>query len=204
LRIDSKHQEKGPLMAAKTKKGSGAGRVCPHQAAFMLDNWIRRLFQNPAKLVGAFIQPGDTVVDMGCGPGFFTIDMARMVGPSGQVFAVDLQAGMLQHVRKKAHRHGLADRIVYHQCRAEGIGLECQAHFALAFYMVHETPDPHRFFWEMRSILAPGGRLLVVEPKMHVKQAAFEAMVESAVSAGLKVVDYPTGKGGRSVLLAAE
>ena len=191
-------------MVAQAKEGSGARRVCPHQAAFMLDNWIRRLFQNPVKMIGEYIQSGDTVVDMGCGPGFFAIDMARMVGPAGQVVAVDLQAGMLQRVRKKADRHGVADRIVYHQCRADGIGLECRANFILAFYMVHETPDPHHFFSEVQSILAPGGKLLVVEPKMHVSRTAFEDMVAKAVDAGMKMTDSPSGKGGRAVLLAGD
>jgi ubiquinone/menaquinone biosynthesis C-methylase UbiE len=192
------------MMNARAKEVSGTGRVCPHQAAFMLDNWIRRLFQNPRNLVGEYIQPGDTAVDMGCGPGFFTIDMARMVGRSGQVIAVDLQTGMLQHVRKKARRHGLANRIKYHQCRAEGIGLECQANFVLAFYMVHETPDPHGFFTEIRSILAPGGKLLVVEPKMHVSRSAFEDMTAKAVDAGMQITGNPSGKGGRAVLLAGD
>ncbi len=180
------------------------GRVCPYQMAFMLDNWVRRWLQNPTKLVGDYIQPGDTAVDVGCGPGFFTIDMAKLVGASGQVIAVDLQADMLGRVRKKAHRHGVADRIVYHQCRANGIGLECQANFILAFYMVHETPDPQFFFTEIQSMLAPGGKLLVVEPKLHVSRSSFRAMVAKAVDAGLKRVGSPSDKGGRAVLLAGD
>jgi len=187
-----------------TDEPSRGGRVCPYQMAFMLDNWIRRWFQNPARLIGEYVQTGDTAVDVGCGPGFFTIDMAKLVGASGQVIAVDLQDDMLQHVRKKALRHGLADRIVYHQCRADGIGLECQANFILAFYMVHETPDPQCFFTEIHSMLAPRGKLLVVEPKMHVSRMSFLAMVEIAVDAGLKRVGSPSGKGGRAVLLAGD
>lgn len=183
---------------------SGGGRVCPHQIAFTLDNWIRRLFQNPVKLLAEYIEEGAVVVDMGCGPGFFSIDMAKMVGDGGNVIAVDLQAGMLNRVKKKAARHGVADRMTYHQCRADGIGLECAADFMLAFYMVHETPDPRSFFEETKSLLKAGGKLLVVEPKMHVSQGAFDAMVEDAARAGLKAVDYPTGKGGRAVLLAKQ
>jgi ubiquinone/menaquinone biosynthesis C-methylase UbiE len=127
--------------------------------------------------------------------------MAEMVGSTGHVIAVDLQPGMLDRVRKKASRKGVAGRIAYHQCRADRIGLECAADFMLAFYMVHETPDPRRFFEEARSMLTAGGRLLVVEPKMHVSQASFESMVAGAARAGLKPVDHPAGKGGRAVLL---
>lgn len=189
-------------MPAMSDKCAGGGRVCPHQMAFMLDNWIRRLFQNPVKLLGEYIRAGDTVVDMGCGPGFFSIDIAKLVGPAGQVIAVDLQADMLDRIRKKALRHGVTDRVMYHQCRADGIGLQCAANFILAFYMVHETPDARRFFEEARSMLTPGGKLLLVEPKMHVSQASFESMVEDAARAGLRALDFPTGKGGRAVLLA--
>jgi ubiquinone/menaquinone biosynthesis C-methylase UbiE len=125
-----------------------------------------------------------------------------MVGPAGRVIAVDLQTKMLRHVERKAIRHGVADRVVCHPCSADGIGLTCQADFILAFYMVHETPDARRLFEEILSLLAPGGKLLVVEPKMHVKQAVFQSMVTTAVEAGMQVVEFPSGKGGRAVLLA--
>jgi len=190
-------------MQAMSDKCAGGGRVCPHKMAFMLDNWIRRFFQNPAKLLGEYIRAGDTVVDMGCGPGFFSIDMANMVGPAGQVIAADLQSGMLDRVKKKAARYGVADQMTYHRCRTDSIGLECAANFILAIYMVHETPDARRFFEEARSMLTASGKLLVVEPKMHVSQVTFDAMVADAARSGLKVADYPTGKGGRAVLLVA-
>ena len=191
-------------MSAIANETRRRGHVCPHQMAFMLDNWIRRLFQHPAKLLGEYIKAGDTVVDLGCGSGFFSVDMARMAGERGHVIAVDLQTGMLDRVKKKAVRQGVADRMDYHQCRADRIGLSCEADFILAFYMVHETPDPRRFFEETKSMLKKGGRLLVVEPKMHVGQAAFDSMVANAARAGLQAVDFPTGKGGRAVLLAAQ
>lgn len=189
-------------MPTQSVDAPGGGRVCPFQIAFLLDNWIRQRFQNPDKIIGEYIAVGDTVVDVGCGPGFFTIDMAQIVGPTGQVVAVDLQPGMLARVKKKAIRCGVADRIVTHLCRANGIDLQWSADFILAFYMVHETPDPAGFFEEAKSMLKRGGKLLVVEPKMHVRQASFESMLKDADRAGLAAVDYPTGKGGRAVLLA--
>ena len=82
--------------------------VCPHQISFFLDNWIRRLIQNPQKIVGPYIQAGNTVMDMGCGPGYFTIDMAKLVGPKGRVIAIDIQTKMLERVRKKAQNTGWA------------------------------------------------------------------------------------------------
>ena len=176
------------------------GHVCPHQAGFMLDNPLRRLIQNPKKVVGEYIRPGDTVIDVGCGPGYFTIDMAKMVGDTGRVIAVDLQEPMLLKVKKKAARHGVADRIQYHRCEADKIGLEAAADFILAYYMIHETPDPERFLAELNGLLKAGGKLLAVEPKMHVSKKSFEKMLAQAERAGLKALGTPKRKGGRSVL----
>jgi len=174
--------------------------ICPHKFAFMLDNWIRKLFQNPAKILKEYITPGDTVIDMGCGPGFFTIEIAKMVGDNGKVIAVDLQKEMLARVSKKAARHNVAGRVVSHQCEPDRIGLDQKADFILAYYMVHETPDPGAFLKEAKSILNKGGKLLVVEPKMHLSRAAFKAMLEDGKKAGLKAVDFPLKKGGHTVL----
>jgi ubiquinone/menaquinone biosynthesis C-methylase UbiE len=183
-------------IAAKTENG----HVCPHKFAFMLDNWFRRLVQNPRKIVGEYIHEGYTVMDIGCGPGFFAIDMAEMVGAEGKVIAADLQRHMLSKVRKKADRRGLLDRMEFFQCRADTVGLDRRVDFILAYYMLHETPESGKFLCEMKGLLKDGGQLLIVEPRMHVSQKSFDAMVKDGEEAGLKIVDLPKGKGGRSVL----
>ena len=134
-------------MAQTLSMNKGSGHVCPHQAGFILDNWFRRIIQSPKKIVGDYIKPGDRVIDMGCGPGFFTIDMAGMVGKEGKVIAVDLQEHMLQKVRKKAMRHGVMDRMEFHLCGSDSIGLNRRVDFILCYYMIHETPDPKSFFF---------------------------------------------------------
>lgn len=189
-------------MAQPIQTKPAAPHVCPHQAAFFLDNWIRRLIQPPRKILAPYVRPGNTVIDLGCGPGYFTLEMARLAGPGGKVAAVDLQPKMLAHVRRKAEKQGLMDRIVLHQCAADRIGLDLEADFILAYYMVHETPDPAVFLAEVERLLKPEGRLLIVEPKIHVSKAAFDAQLQAAVAQGFRPVDYPKGRGGRSVLLA--
>ena len=185
-----------PLSIQKTNV-----HICPHQMAFMLDNWFRRWIQHPKKIAGEYVRQGDTVFDIGCGPGYFSIDLAKMVGEAGTVYAVDVQASMLSKVKKKAERHGVAQRMVFHQCGADRIGLNQTADFILAYYMIHETPDPKSFLAELKTMLKPQGKLLVVEPRMHVSQASFESMVADAQDAGMKAVAFPKGKGGRGVLL---
>ena len=127
-----------------------------------------------------------------------------MVGPHGTVVAIDLQAEMLEKVTRKATRHSVADRMEFHQCAADRIGYSGKANFILAFYVVHETPDMAAFFKEVHQMLLPGGMLLVVEPRHHVKEDAFKTMVQIAEAAGLQAIAYPKGKGGPSVLLTVK
>ena len=187
-------------MIQQTEQQNAAPRVCPHTISFFLDNWFRKLIQNPKKILGPYIKDGDTVMDIGCGPGFFSIEMAEMVGPQGKVMAVDLQEKMLGHVKRKAVKHGMTDRMEFHQCAADRIGLNLKADFILAYYMVHETPSQLNFFNEATEMLEQEGRLLVVEPWFHVSRGMFAQTVEQGEKAGLKVVNIPKGKGGRSVL----
>lgn len=168
-----------------------------------LDNAVRRMFQNPCAILREYIHPGDTVIDIGCGPGFFSLDMARLVGETGKVHSVDLQPEMLRIIEKKARKHSLSDRIILHQCGSHTLNLNnsLQADFILAYYMVHETPDHPLFFSEVRKLLKPGGRFLVVEPKFHVSRAHFAAIIADAEAAGFRPLDTPEKKGGRAVLL---
>ncbi|HLP62194.1 MAG TPA: class I SAM-dependent methyltransferase [Candidatus Deferrimicrobium sp.] len=185
------------------KKDSCHAHLCHHQISFILDNWLRRWLQNPAKIVGEYIKEGDTVIDFGCGPGFFTIPMARMVGTQGKIIAVDLQEEMLAKVKRKAEAKNVADRIEYHLSKKDRIGLKLnkKADFMLAYYMVHETTNPGAFFQETKSLLKPGGMFLVVEPKFHVNREKYEKMVSQAIQVGFTVLAFPNNKGGRGVLL---
>jgi ubiquinone/menaquinone biosynthesis C-methylase UbiE len=67
--------------------------VCPVENSGALDNRLRKLFQNPRRLLKPYIQTGMTVLEVGCGPGFFTLDIAEMVGESGKIIAADVQDG---------------------------------------------------------------------------------------------------------------
>lgn len=180
------------------------GDVCSHSHSFFLDNFVRRLIQNPKRIIGEYIQKGDTIIDIGCGPGYFTIDMAELTGETGKVIAVDLQKEMLDKVGKKAAAKNLTERIHLHQCGQNRIGLapETKADFILAFYMVHETPDQVAFLEQVKKLLSPGGRFLLVEPIFHVSKGQFKNILTFAIKIGFKQVDMPRGKGGRSVLLS--
>ncbi len=176
-------------------------RVCPVERAGGLDLRIRRWVQNPTKILAPYIKEGMTALDVGCGPGFFTLDMARLVGESGQVIAADLQEGMLQIVRDKIAGSDLELRITLHKSSGDRIGVNPEVDFVLAFYMLHEVPDQDAFFIEVCSILKVGGLALVVEPPFHVSKAAFEQSISRAENAGFEVVENPRVLLSKSVIL---
>ncbi len=178
--------------------------VCPVGLAGGLDNPLRRLFQNPRKILQPYIHPGMTVLDLGCGPGFFSIEIAKLLAGSGKLIAADLQQGMLDRVRKKI-RGTQMDRIIEtHRCEADRIGITEKVDFALAFYVVHEMPDHNALFGELKTILKPEGRLLVIEPKFHVTQKAFGMMENRLADAGFTVVDRPRLAISRAILASVK
>ena len=169
----------------------GGGDVCSAEHAGWLATPLRRLLHDPRRILGGCVAAGDTAIDFGCGPGFFTLPMAEMVGPGGRVVAVDLQAAMLERLRLRAERAGLSSRITLHRCAADSVGDLPAADVALAFYMVHEVPDVKRFLGEVAGALRPGARFLLVEPRGHVSAAAFAATVDIAAATGLRPVATP-------------
>jgi ubiquinone/menaquinone biosynthesis C-methylase UbiE len=175
--------------------------VCPAALAGSLDNRFRRLVHNPQKILAPYVQEGMTVLDIGCGPGFFTIGLAGLVGKTGRVVAADLQSDMLAKVEKKIKGTDLENIIVLHNCRQDRIGLVDSFDFILAFYMVHEVPDQQRFFTEIATLLKPQGRFYIMEPPFHVTKKAFLQTVEKARLAGLAPVRKPVIGFDKSVLL---
>ena len=176
-------------------------RVCPVERAGRLDSRFRRWLQNPRKILKPYIKEGMTVLDLGCGPGFFTMDIAQMVGNSGRVIASDLQEGMLEKTRSKIHGTELEERITLHQSQKNTIGVSEKVDFILAFYMVHEIPDQKAFFNEIETIVKLNGQVLVVEPTFHVSKKAFEETVKTAQSAGFTPIERPKVFFSKAVIL---
>ncbi len=172
----------------EVKGSDGAmGHVCPPSVVKFLNSRIRKLFQNPRRIMGEYVKVGATVTDLGCGGGFFTVALAEMVGPSGRVIAVDLQPEMLEITRKFATKRGLEQRIELHRCQADDIDLSGrEVDFALAFYMVHEVPDRSKFLSQVADLLSAGSHFLMIEPSGHVTPAQFEQILDEADGAGLR------------------
>jgi ubiquinone/menaquinone biosynthesis C-methylase UbiE len=168
-----------------------ADHVCRWWMGYLIDNPVRRLIHNPQKILGPYVKPGMTVVDIGCGMGLFCIAMARMVGDRGQVLAVDLQQKMLDAMKRRAEKAGVMDRIQAHRCKADDLNVDAKADFVLAFAMVHEVPDTQRLLSQVYACLKADGKFLVVEPRLHVSADTFQQMSEIADCVGFRQAEHP-------------
>ncbi len=179
-------------------------RVCPWWLGYLLASSVRRLFQDPAKVLAPYVREGMTVLEPGPGMGFFTLELARLVGPSGRVVAVDVQSKMLAELRRRAAKAGLSERIDARVAQPNSMNisdLAGKADFALAFSVVHELPAAAPFFAEVAEALRPGATLLLSEPVGHVNAAEFDEVLKSAYQAGLELVERPSIRRSRSALL---
>ena len=176
-------------------------RVCPVELAGSLDNKFRRWIQNPSKILAPYIKEGMTVVDVGCGPGFFSIEMAKMTGMSGKVVAADLQEGMLQKIGSKIKGTFLEEIIKPVKCEKDALNVSVKADFILCFYMVHEVPGKEKFFEDLKNILADKGKILIVEPAFHVTAKEFETTMRAAAKAGFAINAAPKMLLNRSSVL---
>ena len=185
-------------------EGAAKGHVCPWWVGWLLLLPLRRLFESPDRLLGPHVRPGMTVLEPGCAMGFFSLPLARMVGPQGRVVCVDVQDAMVRRLRRRAEKAGLAGRI---DSLVGAVGderldaLRGAVDFAAAVHMVHEVTDRPLFFRRIAELLRPGARLLVLEPKGHVTAEALERTVGEAVGAGLAELGRPLGTTARAVLL---
>jgi ubiquinone/menaquinone biosynthesis C-methylase UbiE len=155
-------------------------------------------------MLGPFVGTGMTVLEPGCGMGYFTLPLARMVGQKGRIVAVDIQTRMLAALGRRARKAGLSDRIELRHTREDGLGLADLAgtvDFAVALHVVHEVPDPASFFAEIWQALKPDAELLVVEPKGHVSEESFAESVVAAKNAGFVSRVPPKKMGNRVALL---
>lgn len=165
--------------------------VCSWKHVWTFDNVFRGLFHDCKKIFGPYVQPGMTVLDVGCGAGFTSIGLARIVGEKGRVISVDLQQEMLDILQKRVIKAGLADHIQLRRCEANSIDVEETVDFVNAFWMVHEVPDTREFMKQIYSCLKPGGNFLVTEPVFHVSSKAFLEMAAIAKDVGMNIIDEP-------------
>jgi SAM-dependent methyltransferase len=179
-------------------------RVCPWWLGYFLASPLRRLWEDPGVIVAPYVREGMTVLEPGPGMGFFTLEMARRVGPSGRVIAVDIQPKMISSLKRRAARAALLERIDARVTEPNSMkldGLGGTVDFTLAYAVVHELADIVSFFAEVAQALKPGACALLAEPRGHVNAEHFEEELKVAARAGLHPVSRPAIRRSHAALL---
>jgi ubiquinone/menaquinone biosynthesis C-methylase UbiE len=177
--------------------GHRTHRFDPANAERLVSETRRQLIDPDDTLRAAGIAPGHVVIDLGCGPGFFTLPAADLAGGAGKVFAVDVQPQMLELVRRRAVESGkrTVEIVLSHESDVP-LASEIADRVFIAF-VLHETDSPAAFLQEARRLLRPGGEVAVVEwqkqpetpgPPLEHRIAPQEVR-ELAVSSGLRPVE---------------
>lgn len=155
------------------------GRKLAPPMSYLGADWLDRpnrdAVQQPEHVLDVLgVHEGETVADVGCGSGYFTVHLARRVGPRGRVYATDLQQEMLDLLAKKLAAHKIAN-VTPERTTADDAKLpEGAIDLALLVDVYHELPNPPRTLAQIKRALTPGGRLALVEyraedPKVNIK-----------------------------------
>jgi len=176
----------------------------PASLAFLLNNPVKRWIHPPSGLLDMLeIKPTDTVVDFGCGPGFYTLGIAQR---ARSAVAVDISPEMLRKVQDAATRAG-ATNIQFIQSDGRRLQLgDRSADKVLLVRVYHEVQEHEAVLREFGRVLRPEGRLILVE---RVKKGLLpgppvqdpDALKEEVESSGLFRLQSTLPRGGLSVLI---
>jgi len=161
---------------------------CPYALAWMTDNPLRRWYMRDL-LDHVGIQPGERVLELGPGPGAFTIEAARRTEPGGTLVTVDIQPKMIAATERKVQAVGLAN-VETHVASAYELPLEDES-VARAFLVtvLPEIPDQQRALAELRRVLKLGGVLSVTEEFLDPDYPLARTTIRWAEEAGLELAE---------------
>jgi len=164
----------------------GYGAPCPASLAWVVNNPIRRWYMRPV-LDRVGISPGETVLEVGPGPGAFTFDAARRLGPTGQLVAVDIQPEMIAKLEHRVDEAGLTN-VATHVASAYDLPLpDDSVDRAFLVTVLPEIPDQIRALQEIYRVLKPGGLLSVTEEFMDPDYPRRQTTIRWAEAAGFEV-----------------
>ena len=181
-----------------------ACKVCPWWLGYLLISPLRKLLQNPEKIIAPLVHEGMTVVEIGPGMGFFTLEIAQKVAASGRVIAIDIQPKMLEQLEQRAEKGKVRQRIETRLATSDSLGMTDLAEavdLVFAYAVVHELPDDRAFFKEAFRVLKRNAVLFIAEPGRHVSEACFNEELQKARMEGFEIVEKGHGGQGHTALL---
>ena len=175
-------------------------RLFPPEDLGLLEGPDRSLWQKPDEIMDALnIADGSTVADVGAGAGWFTVRLARRVGPNGRVYAEDIQRPMLEAIGYRVNREGLTN-VVPVLGTPEDPTLPAGLDAVLVVDVYAEVEDPVSLLTDVAAALKPQGRLGIVDwtkegggpgPPMEQRIEAAK-VIGDAAAAGLTLLSHET------------
>lgn len=170
------------LIIKLMKKGSAP---CPSSLSWLVDMPLRRRYMRSV-LERVGLKPGETVLELGPGPGAFTVDAARRLGPEGKLIAVDIQPEMIAQVEARVRQAGLTN-VETHVASAYDLPIEdASVDRAFLVTVLPEIPDPVRGLREIYRVLKPGGVFSTTEEFLDPDYPRRQTTVDWAEAAGFE------------------
>ncbi len=152
----------------ETYTGRRVAQTMSHHGAPWLIRAERDAEENPAALLEALrLEPGQTVADVGCGNGFYTLQMAKKVGPEGKVYAVDIQPEMLALLDERAKAAGIANIVPVLGSPADPRLPAGALDLILLVDVYHEFAYPEQMLAGMRTALSEDGVVALAEYRLE-------------------------------------
>jgi ubiquinone/menaquinone biosynthesis C-methylase UbiE len=167
------------------KLSKGRSGPCPSSLGWLVDLPIRRRYMRPV-LERAGLRPGETVLELGPGPGASTVDAAERLGPDGELIAVDIQPEMIAQVEERVRQAGLTN-VETHVASAYELPMEDESvDRAFLVTVLPEIPDPVRGLREVYRVLKPGGVFSTTEEFMDPDYPRRKMTIDWAEAAGFE------------------
>ncbi len=168
--------------------GFGISGPCPAAIGWIVDNPIRRNYTRPL-LDRVGIRPGERVLELGPGPGIFTVEAARRVGAQGRLVAVDIQPRMIAQVAARVRQAGLGN-VETHVASAHALPLPAASvDRAFLVTVLGEIPDPARALAELHRVLTPDGVLSVSEEFLDPDYPLAAETIRRVEAAGFRLAE---------------
>lgn len=164
------------------------GEPCPFALAWIVDNPLRRRYMAPV-LDRIGIRPGERVLELGPGPGAFSVEAARQAQPGGSLVAVDIQPRMIAALEEKVRQAGVTN-VQSHVASAYDLPLEEDTvDRAFLVTVLPEIPDRQRALLELHRVLKPGGMLSITEEFLDPDYPLARTVIRWAGEAGFRLAE---------------
>jgi SAM-dependent methyltransferase len=116
------------------------------------------------------VKPGMAVADIGAGSGYYTVRLARRVGPTGHVFAEDVVPEYLERLAQRVAKERLTDRVTVERGDPHDPRLPPgSVDLALLVHMYHEVKQPYGLLWNLRPALRPGAQVAIIDARKQTE-----------------------------------